>query len=1353
VVGYSRLAELLTSALPDREISVNSVYACAMLRLRLLGELTIELDGRSLEPPTSRRARALLGWLALERGMHARSRLAARFWPDVLDESARTSLRSALSGLRRALGPDSEQYLIAGRDDVGLAGDSLVWTDVEEFERCLAQARLEEALELCCGELLAGLDDDWVYERRDEHRGHVAEVLARLAASAERNQDLQSTIGYTRRQVALDPLAEEPQRDLMRRLAAGGDRAGAIRTYERLSQRLRDELRIAPSQATRELAETLRHGGETEPSSAPTIARESPAAVVTLLFTDLVGSTALLDELGDDAAERLRRVHFALLRDVATGYSGEEVKNLGDGLMVAFPSVVNALSCAVGIQQAVYRHNAREGDDRLRVRVGLHVGEPIRDEGDYFGTPVVVAKRLCDKADGGQILASELVRALAGSRGSFGFQSRGPLGLEGFSEPLPVVEIEWEPAAERRIGLPAPLVLGEAAPLVGRDAQLAQLSRRWEDVLAGNRRVAMLVGEPGIGKTRLAAEFCRGSYENGALVLLGRCYEESLVPYQSFVEALRHYVSECPPDELRRQVGRHRETLAKLLAELADPGSRPTGTLSAETSEREQFLLFDAVASLLVSIADTHPLILVLDDLHWADAPTLLLLRHVARATESAPMLILGSYRQTEVDQAHPLQPALEELRRARALESLTLGGLGEQEVAELISSAAGRAAPAAVSRSIANRTQGNPFFVEELLRDVSAGEDLTEIGIPQSVKDLLLRRLRRLDEDCKTVLTIAAVSGREFTLDELTPVVDLSADQVAETLERAIAAHIVDESAGAIGRYSFAHALIREAIYEQISLTRRARLHRKIGEAIEGVRGEAPDGYASALAYHFSAAGEVEKAYEYNSLAAAAAERVYAVEPALAHYTAALDAGAELGLDPDRDPAVRRLRLQRGKMRARSGDLHGASNDFDAALKSARRSRDRVIEMETLNDLGIAQLRSDLGAAAKSHEAALEIAAQLDDTAAQTNALDRLAVISSHLLEFDRGLELGERALELARGTGEDAVVGRATDSIKLAVWQLGDLARLEELTSELVGLWRERGDLWYLQFTLQESAFVSIGRARWDEAAERLTDALGINRRIGDTVAEALTLDAHCWLHRSRGAYDEALSAGRAAVALASDVGWAGWAAATLGWTLLDLRAPGPAAEVLERGLALGEQFGAPNEIVRCLSQLAWARWLLGAHAEASELADRAERLLHGVSVPPGSAFLFGTPAYAAVARVLLAAGAPERGEALLRPVLEAAERSGWHEAAASSAVVVGLCMEALGEVDGAVAALARAAELADKHGIPAPGWEAHAALARLSGDGDPHLAAADAIVGRMIAGLTDDALRAGLGQHATP
>ena len=1312
-----------------------------MLRVRVLGDLTIEVDGSTAEPPSSRRARALLGWLVVDRRMHSRSTLGARFWPDVLDESARTSLRSALSALRRSLGPGSEQYVIASRDEVGLAGDALVWTDLAEFERCVAEGRPEDALAVSRGELLAGLDDDWVYERRDEHRDRVAGVLARLAADAEGSRRLGEAIAYTRRQVALDPLAEGPQRDLMRRLAASGDRAGAIRMYDRLSQRLRDELRIVPSHETRELAEALRSGGESAPAQAAVPASVRAAAVVTLLFTDLVGSTELLGALGDDEAERFRRIHFGLLRDVAMAHSGQEVKNLGDGLMVAFPSAVNAVSCAIGMQQAVHRYNTRQGDERLRVRVGLNVGEPIRDEDDYFGTPVVVAKRLCDQADGGQILASELLWALVGSRGSFGFRSCGPIALKGLSEPLPACEIVWEPAAERRVALPAPFLVHQPAPLVGRDAELEELNRRWEEARAGRRGVAVLVGEPGIGKTRLAAEFCRSAYAEGALVLLGRCYEESLVPYQSFVEAMRHYLSESPVDEIRLAVGPHRPTLVRLVPELAEPGAQVSISTTGESPERDQFLLFESVASLLRAVAAEHPLILVLDDLHWADGPTLLLLRHLVRATEGVPLLILATYRETEVDDDHPLGQALAELRRARALETVALRGLGQRDVAELISSQAGRAAPATVARSIVDRTQGNPFFVEELLREVGTDGEFNDAltRIPESVKDLLLRRLRRLDDDVKRILTYAAVSGREFDLDVLEPVTGIPADRVAESLERAIAGHIVEESTSSIGHYSFAHALIRETIYEQLSLTRRAQLHRQIGQAIEDLTGDRARDQLGALAYHFSAAGDTAKAYGYHAAAADEAEHVYAVEAALSHYTDALEAAAALGLQADREAAVRRLLLQRGRMRLRTGDP-GTLADLESVLDAARRCGDRANEMEALNELGIVQLQSDVSAAAASHLAALEIARELDDTAAQTNAMDRLSVVYSHLLEFDHALELGERALELARDAGEETLVGRALDGIKLAVWQLGDLQRLEEITDELARLWRQRDDLWYLQFTLQESAFVPLGRARWDEAAQRLAEAAAINARICDPLAEVLILHALCWLHRSRGAYEESLTAGRRALALAAETTWSGWAAEALGRTLLDLGAAAEAAEVLERGLDAGQKIGDPNEIVRCMGQLAWARFMLGEEDEVDALAARAEELLGHVT---GGAFVFGAQAYAATARVLLATGAAGRGENLLRPVLAAAERFGWLEAAAITGLVLGLCQEALGKLDQARATLAQAAAVADEHGIPAPGWEAHAALARL-GAGARHAAAAKAIVERMAASLTDDAQR---------
>src|SRR3954462_8123465 len=249
-----------------------------MLRLWVVGELALDIDGRPVLPPSSGPARSLLGWLALERRTHTRSELAARFWACVLDESARTSLRSALSALRRALGPEAERYVIADRERVALGNADAVWTDVAEFDRLLRGARLEEALALCRGELLAGLDDDWLYERRDEHRARVGDALARLAAAAAGRGDAATAVQLARRRVALDPLAEESQRELIRLLALAGDRASAVTVYERFAARLRDELRIAPSAATRGFADAVRCGAEPAPSmdSTPTAPAHLP---------------------------------------------------------------------------------------------------------------------------------------------------------------------------------------------------------------------------------------------------------------------------------------------------------------------------------------------------------------------------------------------------------------------------------------------------------------------------------------------------------------------------------------------------------------------------------------------------------------------------------------------------------------------------------------------------------------------------------------------------------------------------------------------------------------------------------------------------------------------------------------------------------------------------------------------------------------------------------------------------------------------------------------------------------------------------------------------------------------------
>jgi len=629
---------------------------------------------------------------------------------------------------------------------------------------------------------------------------------------------------------------------------------------------------------------------------------------VTVVFTDLVGSTALAQRLGDDAADEVRREHDGLVRVATAAHGGTEVKALGDGFMLVFGAAAEAVGAAIAIQQAVDRFS-RRAPVPIHVRVGVSAGDVAWEAGDCFGTPVIEASRLCGAAEAGQILVSDVVRLLAGSRGGHRFSPNGTLELKGLTDPVSASEVVWDAAVDASLPLPSALGVESQVKFVGRAEERDRLGVAWKNAATGKRRVALISGEPGVGKTRLAAEVARGAHGEGAIVFYGRCDEDLGVPYQPFVEALRPYVAWCPVDALAEKVAPFGGDLARLVPQLAERLPRLPDALNADP-ETERFRLFDAVTSFLAKLATTAPVVIVLDDLHWAAKPTLLLLRHLTRAEWSGPLLLIGTYRDTDLSRTHPLAEMLADLRREPDVERLALHGLAVDEVEQFVTAAAGYALDdeaAQLARLLHDETEGNPFFMGQVLRHlVETGAIVerddrwvrtgaAELGIPEGVREVIGRRLARLGSDTNDILAAAAVIGREFDTDVLSAASGTDIDSVLDALEEGEVARLIANSDARRGRWGFVHALVRSTLYEEIPTTRRLRLHRRIGEALEAHDVEA---HLDELAYHFAEAaalGETRKAIEYGCRAAERALGHLAYEEAAIDYERAL-----VSLDPD---------------------------------------------------------------------------------------------------------------------------------------------------------------------------------------------------------------------------------------------------------------------------------------------------------------------------------------------------------------------------------------------------------------------------------------------------------------------
>jgi predicted ATPase/predicted Ser/Thr protein kinase len=653
--------------------------------------------------------------------------------------------------------------------------------------------------------------------------------------------------------------------------------------------------------------------------------------------------------------------------------------------------------------------------------------------------------------------------------------------------------------------LPAgPAHAAERTPFVGRPVETAELKRLLDRMLTGQGGLVLVGGEPGIGKTRLARELLREAHQRGCLCLTGHCYEmEGAPPFAPFIEITEQSVRTVP-QAVRAAMGEFAPEISVIVPSLrrAFPDIGPVPEVPAEQQRR---LVFSAYLEYARRAAEKSPMVVLLDDLHWADDPSLQLMSHLAPQLSSMRLLVVGTYRDVELDVNRPFAKTLETLLRQRLASRISLRRLNESGVEQMLSAMSGSTPPSGLAKIVFRETEGNPFFVEEVYQHLAEeGKLFDEAGrwkqnlrvdamdVPEGVRLVIGRRLDRLGEQARKALTAAAVIGRSFSLDLLEAVVDAPGDEVLEAVEEADRAQLVTAQTGLReARYEFVHELIRTTLLNSLSLPRRQRLHLKIADALERLRVGSLAGHASVLAHHLyqaGAAADAQRTAKFLAMAGRRAMDAGAFEEALETFDHLI--GLELGED---DPFLAEAFERRGNALVGLQRSEEAIDALDKALVlySARRDdagiarsaqplsffnfvRGNFSEAVTVLNRGLEALSNEAQAERAVLQAVLAInhslTAKLDEAWLTTNeaaataeqladpyvmgrVLSAKVYVQRNCLEMDAAIETGRQALALLR---PEALWDRVDLMVAMSVdysWA-GHYAEAEVLLTELASI-----------------------------------------------------------------------------------------------------------------------------------------------------------------------------------------------------------------------------------------------------------------------------------------------------------
>jgi tetratricopeptide (TPR) repeat protein/transcriptional regulator with XRE-family HTH domain len=643
------------------------------------------------------------------------------------------------------------------------------------------------------------------------------------------------------------------------------------------------------------------------------------------------------------------------------------------------------------------------------------------------------------------------------------------------------------------------------SPLIGREAEFSAIMAAVEAVVKGSGRLLAVAGEPGVGKTRLSQEAtlaCRG---RGFVVATGRCYEpHQSVPYYPFLEALSS-LHGAAPDPVREQISTRWPHMMRLLPE------GPGGALPATTAspQEEQQRLFWAVTGFVEAISDTSPVALLLDDLHWADDASLKLLQHLARHTRAHRVLLLGTYRDVEVGHQHRLGRALRDLEREHLVERIPVRRLGQEGTASLIADRIGQDLSDGFAELVYRHTDGNPLFVQEVLRaliergDVYRREGhwesrgIAEIGVPESVRATIADRASRLSEGAQQALREASVLGQAFDFEDLQAVANVSEDELEAALEEALAAGLVYESGDA---YLFNHALTQQALYAELPKRRRRRLHLGAGEALERLVEPIRRRRAAELAWHFREGGTPQRALPYALLAGDYAASVYAPAEAERHYRTSLALARAL---EDRDGEARALE--------KLGWLMWMTARFDSCLdaleQSARLYRDADDVEGEMRAVGLLGMVHFTYAPLEGTE---RIRALLDRLATDEPSMPLVSLYSSlsaNLIvagRYREALDAAQSATEIARRLGDERTLAWVETMRGTALGMLGQLEEACRVLEERLTLAEVSNDYWGQLSAAHYLGKLSVAQGDFDAAlhyhgrALELAEQLGARSRI---------------------------------------------------------------------------------------------------------------------------------------------------------------------------------------------------------------------------------------------------------------